>query len=86
MRAGHVHRVTPQDVGSRISMRRWVDEEQQEVRDIVGPLVSYDDGQLVVDGRRGRETVSEHLVVSSRVVPEPPVRRPRPVPPGADTD
>ena len=78
MRARHVHRVTPADVGERVSVRRVLDREQREVGDVIGPLLSYDDGVLVVDGRDGRTRIAEQDVLASRVVPPPPPPRARP--------
>lgn len=77
MRARHVHRVTPDDVGSRVSVRRYLDRDGN-VGDVLGPLVSYDDGILVVDGRDGEVPIHESSVLASRVVPPPPEPRTRP--------
>lgn len=75
MRAAHVHRVTPDDVGSRVSVRRVLDRAAGSVGDVLGELLSYDDGTLVVDGRDGPTTIAEHDVLASRVVPPAPPRR-----------
>ena len=76
MRARHVHRVTPSDVGQRVSVRRWLDRDGN-VGDVLGPLVSYDDGMLVVEGRDGPVRIPESSVLASKVVPPPPEPRSR---------
>jgi hypothetical protein len=80
VRARHVHRVTPADVGARVSVRRVLDASTREVGDVLGELLSYDDGVLVVDGRDGPTTVREQDVLASRVVPPPPPPRRRRAP------
>ena len=77
MRPRHVHRVTPDDVGARVSVRRWLDEERTQAGDVLGELLAYADGQLTVDGRDGPVTIPESRVLASRTVPPPPPRRPR---------
>lgn len=77
MRAAHVHRVTPGDVGRRVSVRRVIDAATGSVGDVLGELVSYEDGVLVVDGRRGPARIDEGAVLASRVVPPPPAPRRR---------
>ena len=77
MRARHVHRVTPDDVGERVSVRRVIDRAGGEVGDVLGHLLSYDDGVLVVDGRDGPTAIAEEDVLASRIVPPPPSPRPR---------
>ena len=77
MRARHVHRVTPDDVGRRVSVRRVLDRDTRSVGDVLGELLSYDEGVLLVDGRDGPTRVREQDVLASRVVPPPPAPRPR---------
>ncbi len=77
MRPRHVHRVTPADVGSRVSVRRWLDAEHTEVGDVLGQLLAYEDGHLTVDGRAGPVTFPESTVLASRTVPPPPEPRRR---------
>ena len=77
MRAAHVHRVTPADVGRRVSVRRWLDGEGGAVTDVLGILTSYEDGQLTVDGKAGLVSFAESAVLASRTVPPPPPPRPR---------
>lgn len=72
MRARHIHRVTPDDVGQRVSLRRWLDGARTEAGDVVGQLLAYEAGVLRVDGRDGTVEVHEQDVLASRVVPPPP--------------
>ncbi len=77
LRPRYVHRVTPDDVGSRVSVRRWLDAERTEAGDVLGQLLAYDDGVLTVQGRDGAVAIPESTVLASRVVPPPPEPRPR---------
>jgi hypothetical protein len=77
MRPRHVHRVTPDDVGSRVSVRRWLDADRTEAGDVLGELLAYEDGHLTVDGRDGPVTFPEATVLASRIVPPPPEPRTR---------
>lgn len=77
LRPRYVHRVTPDDVGTRVSVRRWLDDDQTEAGDVLGQLLAYEDGTLTVDGRDGPVTFPESTVLASRTVPPPPEPRPR---------
>lgn len=77
MRAHHVHRITPDDVGSRVSVRRWLDPDRTEAGDVLGQLLAYDQGVLRIDARDGTVEVHEDDVLASRTVPPPPEPRPR---------
>lgn len=77
LRPRHVHRVTPDDVGRRVSVRRWLDEDRTEAGDVLGDLLAYADGRLTVDGRDGPVTFAEDTVLASRLVPPPPAPRRR---------
>lgn len=77
MRARHVHRVTPDDVGSRVSVRRWLDPGRTEAGDVLGRLLTYASGVLRIDGRDGVVEVHEDDVLASRTVPPPPAPRTR---------
>lgn len=79
MRARYQHRLTRDDVGSRVSIRRWVEDEERGVRpsDVVGRLVAWDDDVLTIRTRRaGEVTVAVADILSSRVVPEHPTLPP----------
>lgn len=77
LRPRHVHRVTPDDVGERVSVRRWLDEDQTEAGDVLGYLLAYEDGILTVDGKQGEVSFDESTVLASRIVPPPPEPRTR---------
>lgn len=77
MRPRHVHRVTPGDVGSRVSVRRWLDPDRTEAGDVLGQLLAYDLGVLRIDGRDGTVEIHEDDVLASRTVPPPPEPRTR---------
>ena len=77
LRPRHVHRVTPDDVGSRVSVRRWLDDERTEAGDVLGTLLAYEGGELTVDGRDGPVTFPAASVLASRTVPPPAPRRRR---------
>ena len=62
----------PADVGSRVSLRRRLPEGSYG--DVVGELLSWEAGRLVVRRRDGTEvSVDEGLVVAGRVVPADPM-------------
>lgn len=88
MRARYVHRLTRDDVGSRVSVRRLVTEDDGGRRpsDVVGRLTDWsDDDVLTVVDRDGTPTrfgVAD--VVASRVVPEHPRLPPEPDAPRPD--
>lgn len=77
MRPRHVHRVTPDDVGSRVSVRRWLDPDRTEAGDVLGQLLAYTNGVLRIDGRDGTVEVHDDDVLASRTVPPPPEPRAR---------
>lgn len=72
-----MHRVTPDDVGSRVSVRRWLDPGRTEAGDVLGMLLAYTNGVLRIDSRDGTVEVHEDDVLASRTVPPPPEPRPR---------
>lgn len=70
-----VHRVTPDDVGRRVTVRlRLPTGATHGTTDVVGELLSYTDGTLVVAGRDGEVAVAEQDVLASRPVPPAPDR------------
>jgi hypothetical protein len=82
MRAGYRQRLTRDDVGQRVSIRRWVEDEERGGRpsDLVGRLVAWsDDDVLTVSTRRqGDVEVPLADVLASRAIPEHPVLPPEP--------
>lgn len=88
MRARYVRRVTRDDVGSRVSVRRWLDDEDEGRRpsDVVGRLTDWSDSDvLTIVDREGRPThVRSEDVIASRTVPEHPALPPEPDRPRGD--
>lgn len=85
MRFRYRRRVTPDDVGARVSLRRWIDDPARGrvPSDVVGRLVAWSgDGTLTVERRDGTAVEIPHDdVLASRVVPDrraPPPGQARP--------
>lgn len=81
LRARYVHRISADDVGQRVSIRRLVDEPERGPvpADIVGRLVAADEEVLlVVDRHHQLHAVDVGDVLASRVVPAHPTRAPEP--------
>lgn len=80
MRARYVRRVTADDVGARVSVRRWVEDPERGTvpSDVVGRLVAWEEGDVLrIERRDGtRVAVPNAEVLASRVIPEPPERGP----------
>ncbi len=80
MRARYRNHLTPDDVGRRVSIRRWVEDAERGARpsDVVGELEAWDDGVLLVrraaKGERPEEVVEvyEADILAARVIPPPP--------------
>ncbi|MER5769255.1 GNAT family N-acetyltransferase [Streptomyces sp. NPDC001985] len=71
-------RITPLDVGKRVSIRRLVDPTGEGGRftDTIGVLTSWDNGVLLITQRGGESVgVPEETVVAGKVVPAAPARR-----------
>ena len=69
-----VHRITPEDVGRRVSVR--ISLPGGGFSDIVGVVESWADGVITVRRRDGSAAeVEESSVAASRVVPPVPPRR-----------
>ncbi|MEU5973388.1 GNAT family N-acetyltransferase [Streptomyces sp. NPDC047315] len=71
-------RITPLDVGKRVSIRRFVDpaEGGGAFTDTVGVLTSWNEGVLVITRRDGRSVqVPEGELAAGKVVPAAPARR-----------
>ncbi|MFF5726246.1 GNAT family N-acetyltransferase [[Kitasatospora] papulosa] len=71
-------RITPDDVGKRVSVRRVVDVvgEDAKFTDTVGVLTSWDGDVLSVTTRSGESVrIAESSLVAGKVVPRAPARR-----------
>ena len=73
--------LSPDDVGRRVVVRRRLPAAapgEPPLGDVLGDLVSWDGGVLVVQTRDGRHVpIAEDTVVAAKPVPPPPARRPR---------
>jgi 8-oxo-dGTP pyrophosphatase MutT (NUDIX family) len=81
LRARYVRRVTPADVGRRVSIRSVVDgpDEGPKVTDLVARLLAFDDDTMLLVDRDGQLHVLDPArVVASRVVPPHPRLPPEP--------
>jgi 8-oxo-dGTP pyrophosphatase MutT (NUDIX family) len=75
LRARYVRRVTPADVGRRVSVRSLTDEagDGPKVTDLVARLLAFDaDAMLLVDRDGQLHVLDPARVVASRVVPPHP--------------
>jgi hypothetical protein len=61
--------------GARVVVRYLLPTGQ--ATDALGVLVSVDDTTLVVDGKRGLETIAVATIIAAKPVPPPPAPRPR---------
>ncbi|MCM2389090.1 GNAT family N-acetyltransferase [Streptomyces albipurpureus] len=71
-------RITPHDVGKRVSIRRLTDPSVggEKFTDTIGVLTSWDKGVLLVTRRTGESVhISESALVAGKVVPPAPARR-----------
>ncbi|MGW1005172.1 GNAT family N-acetyltransferase [Streptomyces sp. NPDC002520] len=71
-------RITPADVGKRVSVRRLAEAGTgvEKFTDTVGVLTSWDDGVLMITRRDGsRVRIAESALVAGKVVPAAPARR-----------
>ncbi|SEN53134.1 GNAT family N-acetyltransferase [Actinacidiphila rubida] len=76
-------RITPADVGKRVSVRQLVEiaDGHPTFTDTVGVLVSWDGGVVCVTRRTGETiAIAETSLVAGKVVPPAPKRRTRGVP------
>jgi 8-oxo-dGTP pyrophosphatase MutT (NUDIX family) len=82
LQARAVHRVTPDDVGQRVSIRHLAVTgagDEHQATDVVGRLLGYEAGVLALVDRDGQlALVDETAIVASRVVPPHPRRPPEP--------
>ncbi|MFF3324690.1 GNAT family N-acetyltransferase [Streptomyces sp. NPDC002889] len=71
-------RITPSDVGKRVSVRRLSEAEAgaEKFTDTIGVLTSWNEGVLVITRRSGESVrMAESSLVAGKVVPPAPVRR-----------
>ncbi|MGW4203585.1 GNAT family N-acetyltransferase [Streptomyces sp. NPDC004726] len=71
-------RITPLDVGKRVSIRRLADPGggSEKFTDTVGVLTSWDKGVLLITRRTGETVcIAESSLVAGKVVPAAPARR-----------
>lgn len=81
LRARYVRRVTPADVGRRVSIRSLTDgaDDGPTVTDLVARLLAFDDDTMLLVDRDGQLHVLDPArVVASRVVPPHPRLPPEP--------
>jgi 8-oxo-dGTP pyrophosphatase MutT (NUDIX family) len=81
LRASYVRRVTPADVGQRVSVR-WLTEDAERgpvATDVVARLLAFDpDAMLLVDRAGQLHVLDPDRIVASRVVPPHPRLPPEP--------
>jgi N-acetylglutamate synthase len=83
MRARYVIRISPEDIGSRVSVRAWLDDAAERESgprhtDAIGVLESWTDGTLAIRRKDGTLTeIDEASLVAGKLVPPPPPPRPR---------
>ncbi|MDJ0343833.1 GNAT family N-acetyltransferase [Streptomyces sp. H10-C2] len=73
-----VVRISPADVGKRVSVRRVLEiaDGQPTFSDTIGVLASWDEGVVCVTRRDGETVrIAESSLVAGKVVPPAPVRR-----------
>ncbi|MFE0171466.1 GNAT family N-acetyltransferase [Streptomyces sp. NPDC059002] len=71
-------RITPTDVGKRVSVRRVSEASEPggKFTDTVGVLTSWDDGVVLITRRNGESVrIAEETLVAGKVVPAAPARR-----------
>lgn len=82
MRARYVIRITPADVGQRVSVRAWLDDAAESEggpvhTDAIGLLVAWQDATLTIRRKDGTLTqIDEASLVAAKLVPPAP-QRPR---------
>ncbi|WP_351226280.1 GNAT family N-acetyltransferase [Streptomyces sp. NPDC002133] len=71
-------RITPSDVGKRVSVRRLADTgpASEKFTDTIGVLTSWNEGVLLITRRTGETVrIPESSLVAGKVVPAAPARR-----------
>ncbi|MES4900655.1 MULTISPECIES: GNAT family N-acetyltransferase [unclassified Streptomyces] len=82
-------RITPSDVGKRVSVRLTIEGGDSAARftDVVGVLTSWTENVLCVTRRSGEEVrIAESSLVAGKVVPAAPARRRGPAATAAELD
>ncbi|SHK72057.1 GNAT family N-acetyltransferase [Actinacidiphila paucisporea] len=82
-------RITPADVGKRVSVRQLaeVTDGRPTFTDTVGVLASWDEGVVYITRRTGETVrIAESALVAGKVVPPAPVRRAAAVPAVTDRE
>lgn len=80
MSPAYVVRITPADVGRRVSVRARLEAQpgQPSTTDTVGRLLEWSEQVLTIEKRDGTTVrVAEADMVAAKVIPETPPRRPR---------
>lgn len=81
MRYRYVNRLTRDDVGQRVVIRRWVADDERGLvpSDVLGQLEAWhEDGRMFVRDRHGAVVeVHEDDVLAAKTVPPPRPRRGR---------
>jgi len=68
--------ISAADVGSRVALRRVLDDGREGLGDVLGELLSWSAGTLVVRTADGAEVgVEERHLLAGRLIPPRPVRR-----------
>ncbi|HVE62815.1 MAG TPA: hypothetical protein VNB94_03290 [Mycobacteriales bacterium] len=68
--------ISPADVGRRVALRRVLDDSRDGLGDVLGDLISWHAGVLVVRTRSGDEAhVEERHLLAGRLIPPAPRRR-----------
>lgn len=82
LRARHTDRLSPADIGSRVSVRHLADATDADPRpsDVVGRLIGHDGEVLLIVDRHGQlHVVPTTDILASRTVPPHPRREPEPM-------
>jgi hypothetical protein len=78
MRARLSVTITPDDIGSRVTVRARHHGPEASVYDVVGVLAAWSDGQLTIVRRNGEQRqVPQRDLLAGKVVPPAPPRKGR---------
>jgi len=79
-------RITPADIGQRVTIRHRIDAGSTTLTDVMGYLRAWSDGRVVVERHNGELVeIAETAMVAAKVIPPKAVRRIRPTPSVEDT-